>query len=386
MADVKRNDSVDVTTQDARTFRQASERGVVHDSGAHWHTRVRDNTAPVNSFTAKTWTKVLSVCLSFLLAFMMFDATAFPSYANEVNDEATPLAESGEALPVEEDSGDQAAPEQPDTAWVAEFVAADMDPEALSELAPDGLVAAEEVLPQVTVAAEGAVEADLAGRIAPTLVAYGKPFSAAQGFFVKDGAVRADFEMGDRGALLNGGHLAGSKEGDRFVLTLEVPYLYLDAQGETATTYSEEEWRYHTAVNEVAASVTAGEEDAPVDAEAAAETARAKAAEGVSPTAPRAVVQAETAPEGWSLFQEHDGAYLPVTDEALAAGVSGRLVLRYDGNDGKLDASASLPQLQLGLVGRVPSGTLVSVYYGYESAFRYSRIRILRIRVSLLHC
>lgn len=79
-----------------------------------------------------------------------------------------------------------------------------MDPEALSELAPDGLVAAEEVLPQVTVAAEGAVEADLAGRIAPTLVAYGKPFSAAQGFFVKDGAVRADFEMGDRGALLNG--------------------------------------------------------------------------------------------------------------------------------------------------------------------------------------
>lgn len=366
MADVKRNDSVDVTTQDARTFRQASERGVVHDSGAHWHTRVRDNTAPVNSFTAKTWTKVLSVCLSFLLAFMMFDATAFPSYANEVNDEATPLAESGEALPVEEDSGDQAAPEQPDTAWVTEFVAADMDPEALSELAPDGLVAAEEVLPQVTVAAEGAVEADLAGRIAPTLVAYGKPFSAAQGFFVKDGAVRADFEMGDRGALLNGGHLAGSKEGDRFVLTLEVPYLYLDAQGETATTYSEEEWRYHTAVNEVAASVTAGEEDAPVDAEAAAETARAKAAEGVSPTAPRAVVQAETAPEGWSLFQEHDGAYLPVTDEALAAGVSGRLVLRYDGNDGKLDASASLPQLQLGLVGRVPSGTLVSVYYGYE--------------------
>ena len=155
MADVKRNDSVDVTTQDARTFRQANERGVVHDSGAHWHTRVRDNTAPVNSFTAKTWTKVLSVCLSFLLAFMMFDATAFPSYANEVNDEATPLAESGEALPVEEDSGDQAASEQPDTAWVTEFVAADMDPEALSELAPDGLVAAEEVLPQVTVAAEG---------------------------------------------------------------------------------------------------------------------------------------------------------------------------------------------------------------------------------------
>lgn len=155
MADVKRNDSVDVTTQDARTFRQASERGVVHDSGAHWHTRVRDNTAPVNSFTAKTWTKVLSVCLSFLLAFMMFDATAFPSYANEVNDEATPLAESGEALSAEENSDDQGAPEQPDTAWVTEFVAADVDPEALSELAPDGLVAAEEVLPQVTVATEG---------------------------------------------------------------------------------------------------------------------------------------------------------------------------------------------------------------------------------------
>lgn len=67
MADVKRNDSVDVTTQDARTFRQASERGVVHDSGAHWHTRVRDNTAPVNSFTAKTWTKV-ALGVSFVFA------------------------------------------------------------------------------------------------------------------------------------------------------------------------------------------------------------------------------------------------------------------------------------------------------------------------------
>lgn len=160
MADVKRNDSVDVTTQDARTFRQASERGVVHDSGAHWHTRVRDNTVPVNSFTAKTWTKVLSVCLSFLLAFMMFDATAFPSYANEVNDEATPLAESGEGEgeseaiedgiakdDVEaEDAEDQAAR----MAWAKSAQEQPIDPADLEALLPSDLINVEDVCPTVT--------------------------------------------------------------------------------------------------------------------------------------------------------------------------------------------------------------------------------------------
>ncbi len=80
----------------------------------------------------------------------------------------------------------------------------------------------------------------------------------------------------------------------------------------------------------------------------------------------RAAVFADALPAGWSLWQEHDGQYLQLSADDLKAGVSGRLVLRYDANGGKLDANVALPQVQLGFVGGAPEGAPVSVYYGYE--------------------
>ncbi len=350
------------TMQNHQNLTLPDARSEAFDTDAQWHTRVRADTAPVNSFTTKTWAKVLSVCLSLLLAFTMFDATALTSYADEVADETTPLAQGADAAASEPET-----PKGPDAAWAAALQNADIDADSLSALLPGELVGAEEVLPQVTAAAEGAVVADIAGRLAPNRVAYGKPFSASQGFFVKDGAVKADFELGDLGTLLEGGFVAGSKKGDRFVLTMEAPFLYTDAEGNVASTYSEEEWRYRTMLSDVADAIVSGEQGAPADADQATQAAAARAAEESVPAdAMRAAVFAEAVPEGWSVFQEHDGAYLPVTDAMMAAGVSGHLVFRYDANDGKLDAAANLPQLSLGLVGGVPEGTPVSVYYGYE--------------------
>ncbi|MCI8425555.1 MAG: hypothetical protein HFJ72_07855, partial [Adlercreutzia sp.] len=337
-----------------------SAEGAAVDSGAHWHTRVRANGAPQNSFTAKTWTKVLSVSLSLLLALTMFDATALTSYAGELEDTATPLAES-----IGEEGGELATPEAPDTSWAADLQ--DQDHEAAIEaLLPDGTTDASEVLPQVTVASEEAVESDLSSKVRPALIAYGTPLGASQGFYVKGAPVAAFFELGDAVTRLEGGYLAGSKPGDRFVLTLEVPFLYPDADGNAQPTYSEEEWRYRTALAAVADAVTAGEEGAAADISEALVQASDRAATDDPSGAMRAAVYADGVPQGWSVWQEHGGAYLPVTDDMMAEGVSGRLVLRYDANDGKLDAAAALPELSLGLVGGVPEGTPVSVYYGYE--------------------
>ena len=382
MADVKRNDSVDATTQDARTFRQASERGVVHDSGAHWHTRVRDNTAPVNSFTAKTWTKVLSVCLSFLLAFMMFDATAFPSYANGVNDEATPLAESGEGEgeseaiedgiakdDVEaEDAEDQAAR----MAWAKSAQEQPIDPADLEALLPSDLINVEDVCPTVTadvVAAENpdaAVDADIASRISPVLRTWGAPLKVDSGFYVRGQRLSAVYDLGNLSDLLEGGYVAGSREGDRFVLTMDVPFLYLDDSGKVAKTFSEEEWRLRTALVDEA-SVAGSDEGAATYEEAfdrALETAKdASAASG----AMRAALFADKVPQDWAIWQEHAGAYARITDEALQEGVSGRLVFVYEGNGGKLTADAVLPAFEMGFVGDVPADAAIDVHYGYEA-------------------
>lgn len=185
MADVKRNDSVDVTTQDARTFRQASERGVVHDSGAHWHTRVRDNTAPVNSFTAKTWTKVLSVCLSVLLALTMFDAGALTAYADDAaasEPVSAEVAADGEE-PAEESGEDPLA-------WAATAQSHDLDADAVAGLLPEERAVAAEVVPIVTartVSAEDShavVDADIAARVAPNVLAWGAPYQVQSGFHV----------------------------------------------------------------------------------------------------------------------------------------------------------------------------------------------------------
>ena len=255
--------------------RQNTGRPAAVDSGAHWRTRVPANATaavrlaeghpPVNLFTTKTWVRVLSVLLSLLLAFTMFDATALVSYADELPGDEVPATDDGGADDAEE-AGRQAA-----LAWASSVQSQDLDPDVLEALLPEGLVEPTEVLPQVTVATEwgdseeaqqAAEEAAIAARLRPNLVASGAPFSAEAGFYVKGRRVQAAFELGDLGKSLEGGYLAGSKPGDRFVFTLEAPYLYTDDAGAVATTYAEEEWRLRHALADQADRVTAGAEDA----------------------------------------------------------------------------------------------------------------------------
>ncbi|MEE0706010.1 MAG: hypothetical protein UCH28_06450, partial [Adlercreutzia sp.] len=351
--------------------RSDRQRENAYDSQAHWHTEVPAAPAPINSFAAKTWTKVLSVCLSLLLALTMFDATALTSYADELADNATPMADTAdqeEAAKAAEEEARRKAAEDEKRAWATTAQGAALDQEVVEGLLPSGLVAADQVLPQIAVDADEAAKSKLADRLAPALVVSGVPYSASQGLFVKGTKANAAFELGNLDQLLAGGYLAGSREGDRFVLTLEAPYLYLDDDGAVATTASEEEWKLRTALADQAERAIAQADGAATSLEQA-QSAAAQAAADAATTkgAMRAAVFADAVPAGWSLWQEHDGKYLQVTDDMLKAGVSGRLVLRYDANDGKLDAAAALPALQLGLVGGVPEGTPVSVYYGYEA-------------------
>ncbi len=234
--------------------RSDRQRENAYDSQAHWHTEVPAAPAPINSFAAKTWTKVLSVCLSLLLALTMFDATALTSYADELADNATPMADTAdqeEAAKAAEEEARQKAAEDEKTAWATTVQGAALDQKVLASLVPQKLTSATEVLPQVTVDADQAKEtkkADLASRVRPNLIISGVPYSGAQGLYVKGTKARANFELGNLDASLEGGFIAGSREGDRFVFTIEAPYLYTDDEGNVATTYSQEEWKLRTAL------------------------------------------------------------------------------------------------------------------------------------------
>ncbi len=78
-------------------------------------------------------------------------------------------------------------------------------------------------------------------------------------------------------------------------------------------------------------------------------------------------------PAGWSVWQEHDGRYVQLTDADVRAGASGRLILRWEGTDaarpGQLsaaDAAAASPAFELGFAGAVPEDESVTVSYGFE--------------------
>ena len=326
-----------------------------------------------NSFTAKTWVRVLSVLLSVLLALTMFDATAMVSYADELpGDEAIEIQ--GDPSHDEAEGEDEAAQDATENplAWTDSAQEHDLDADILADLLPEDRVAAAEVVPIVTartMAAEdphAVVDADIAARVAPNVLAWGAPYHTQSGFFAKGERVRAVYDLGNLRTLLEGGFLGGSREGDRFALTLDVPFLYVDDGGRVATTFSEEEWRLRTAL---AAEVAAAAEGNGAESyEEAIDRAAQRAADSQDiAAAPRTAIFADAVPRDWSLWQEHDGSYVRISDEQMSAGVSGRLIFIYEGNGGRLEADAELPAFDLGFAGTVPADAVASVHFGYEA-------------------
>ena len=115
---------------------------------------------------------------------------------------------------------------------------------------------------------------------------------------------------------------AQPEAGDVVALTFNAPYLYQNAKGDYVRTNSTEEWK------------AAGGADANM----------------------RAVVACDELPQGWTVYTEHMGQYQERTAKELKRGLSGTIVLRYEGAQdkngiteratrGRLDAATPLPML-----------------------------------------
>lgn len=355
-----------------------------------------DGDAPVVNPPLRTrpWQRVLSVTMSILLAATMFDASGLsPLFqdATAAEAESAQPQDAADDQPAEgEGAGETTDGDQAATAPEGEGDAANSDatpaegPDAaegegdepaaqpeqqptideaaeVAKLLPEHLVSATDVLP-----AKFEGDADISARINPTLTLFGAPMVSGTGFLVKNGPVQADYTLGNLAALLEDGCLGGSAVNDAVVLTFELPYLYEDAEGNIATTYSEELWK-------VKRGITA-------DNNAAGAPAM------------RAALFADAAPAGWSVWQEHDGAYLKLSDADLKAGVSGKIVLRYEGEvpagltaqeakdytgptvgsapnrtPAAITAESTMPVVGFGLVGNVPADEEVAVRFGYEA-------------------
>ena len=266
------------------------------------------------------------------------------------------------------DDTDTAEAEEPEApvVSVAEVQALDLEDSALTALLPQNLVASDKVLPAP---AQSTDKADIAARTNPLLATWGVPYSQSGGYLVGEGRMQSRYELGNLGELLEGGYLAGTSEQDAFVLSLDIPYLFDVGQDALGTTLSQEEWRLRTARAELAKDATA-EDTAQSIANAAIEKAKD---ETLIKDAPRVALFAEDELPDWSVWVKHGDAYQKATKEDLQLGVTGHVILRYEGgtndahDNGKLDADAVAPEFELGFVGNVNDNNVIKVAYGVEA-------------------
>ena len=377
----------------------------------------------VNSFRTRPWVRAVSAVMAVLLAVTLFDVTGLrplmfdvsnddataateqandatkdendptaadandpaaadaddPAAADAANDAATPAEDATgadadtEAPSAEDDAAaDQPAAEPQDpaaakAALLQQVADEPLDADVLASLKPTSLTDAADVLPRLTDDTEDA--AAVASRINPFIDVWGAPLMEGTTFYAKSNRAKARLDLGNLGQLLEGGYVAGSADGDVLTATIELPYLYRVSDDALSATLSQEEWRLRTALWSEASKA-----DAPADYQAVASAAAARAANpDDTARAPRVALFADGVPAGWSLWQEHDGAYVALTDADLRAGVSGRVILRWEGTDperpGQLsavDVAAASPSFELGFAGAVPEDESVNVSYGFE--------------------
>ena len=376
------------------------------------------------SFRTRPWVRVVSVVMAVLLAVTMFDTTSlsplirdaqaapaaaaaplpmgeralFPSGAGEASSDRAgeddepadtasenPGTGSGDSSGSEEGEGgnapsgasggtasDEAAPgasssddvegasAQTTSPWDAAWEALTAD--GLGSLVPAGLEAPESVLPALT--DDFSDSDDIASRIEPALIAWGAPLKGNAGYQVKGRPLSVRYSLGNLGRTLSGGFIGGESERDAFVLTLELPYLYA-TDGGLGATYSEEEQLARTAL----ADQKKADPAPTADVKTLVERVLANLPDGdKTAELPRVALFADDVPAQWSVWQEHDGAYLRLDRESLKAGASGRLVLRYEGAEGdlRLTSDALPPSFTVGFAGAVPDDASASVRFGYE--------------------
>ena len=186
------------------------------------------------------------------------------------------------------------------------------------------------------------------------------PLKGNAGYQVKGRPLSVRYSLGNLGRTLSGGFIGGESERDAFVLTLELPYLYA-TDGGLGATYSEEEQLARTAL----ADQKKADPAPTADVKTLVERVLANLPDGdKTAELPRVALFADDVPAQWSVWQEHDGAYLRLDRESLKAGASGRLVLRYEGAEGdlRLTSDALPPSFTVGFAGAVPDDASASVF------------------------
>ncbi len=267
------------------------------------------------------------------------------------------------------------------------------DQELVDALLPGSLALPDEVLPTVEKS-----EGKLSDVFDPHLALWGAPHSSQQGYLVSQTPLNASFVV--NGAALAGGSLGGAEAGDALTFSLDLPYAYASGTGEAlATTLSEEEWRLRSSLESAlelakmqAEAGGNGQKSSDVSQEDVWKIALDQAKEVNSSTAPRVVLVADDVPQGYSVWQRHGEGWQRLGEEELKAGVSGRVVFRYEGYSygdsaeevalqedpkalaearkqvkaGAWTASSEVLTFTLQVKGDLPEGQSLSATWGYD--------------------
>ncbi len=323
--------------------------------------------------------KVIASVLSVLLVL-----TCWNSYSIEearrmvIGDEATPMASgTGDELLDEVDDenldqasndaegegdaeeGDEGADDEADDESAEEEPAGPDAPtdEEIAAYLPENLVDADKVMPTLSddiqakkadgilntaSATEDELKEALAARAPFSLAVAGALRASDDAYHVAGTSLTLAPSLGNTNVTFEGGHLGGVEDADAVALTFEAPFLYQNNDGTFGTTLSEEEWKARGA---------------------AADDMRAKLAVSVLP-------------EGWTVYTKHGEQYQKRTAEELAAGLSGTIVLRFEGvqdengitvNDtrGQMPAGIELPVVTAWLTENTPATQPVAVRSGF---------------------
>ena len=342
------------------------------------------------------------------------DETTGDEAQDENQDETTPVEnETGDNATdeptdeaTEEPSEDTTEPETEESTPEPE-VPATPDP---ASFLPEGLIEANQVLPSLSAdlsnteiegvqnsasaQATGSVDSlrsELESRFNYDVLVSGAPKTVATNVYhIGGSALRADMTLGDLTTTLKGGTLGGVNATDAVAFTFNAPYIYVAPQTAIATAREVSAQGQGGQNGEGESSGDADDEgDSAAEGENAEATSEAETdtaaegdtfsdvtytqtlsreewlANGGDANGGRVALKADAIPEGWTIYTEHDGKYLEATQETLAAGLSGTIVMRYTGNDGKLSAESVLPSFDIVIDGTVPESETLQVTGGY---------------------
>ena len=328
------------------------------------------------------WMNVISVFLCVTLSLMAWNETSIAEArtailgdtpaANSADDADSSASDPSEAdgnTDAEDGEGDDGSQsEAPNFEELGLQAISALGDAQLAEFMPEGLVAADEVLPTVTDQAQerksdtvdNAASMDeeelqklFDQRVKFSLAATGALQDSDGNYQVNGQEITLTPSFGNLDRQLDGGYFGAYEDTDGVAVVFNAPYVYRtalegqsDADGrqlyEYGTTLSEEEWKYRQAN-----------------------------AEGM-----RVVLSAPELPQGWSVYTQHGTQFLKHSEEELEEGLSGVVLFRYDGAQdengvtvkttrNQMRSDVQLPSVSAHLLGEIPADQVISVSGGF---------------------